>query len=376
MPRRGELLEKENKRNWSTFSSFFIYPSRHFRVMTKPIIQIRGLSKTFISKERKGGVFRGRKKRVHALKSVDLEVMEGEIFGLLGPNGAGKTTLIKCLTTLLLPTSGNAKINGFDLFKESNMVRASIGAMLMGERGLYWKLTGRENLDYFGALYHVPKEVRTEKINDLVDMLKLHDFIDRTVETYSSGQKMILAFAKALINEAPILILDEPTVTMDVHAAKELREIVKQLNASGHTIVYTTHIMQEADELCDRVAIIDKGKIMATGTPAELKGMIEQEDVVSIEGILPNAAVVAIRRIPGVKDAVIGSEKDGRTTVSIICENSRKLLPRIIETITENEGQIEYINPKDVTLEDVFIKLTGRSLSVDTRKVIKEEKKG
>ena len=344
--------------------------------MTRPIIQIKGLSKTFVSKERKGGVFKGKKKKVHALKEIDLEVMEGEIFGLLGPNGAGKTTLIKCITTLLIPSSGNARINGFNLFKESNMIRASMGAMLMGERGLYWKLTGRENLDYFGALYHVPKDVRTKKINDLVKLLKLEEFIDRTVETYSSGQKMILAFAKALINEAPILILDEPTVTMDVHAAKELREIVKDLNAKGHTILYTTHIMQEADELCDRVAIIDKGKIMAIGTPAELKEMIEQEDIVAIEGILPKKAIEALRQIPGVKDAVIGSEKENRTVISVICENSRKLLPRIIETITENEGQIEYINPKDVSLEDVFIKLTGRSLSVDTRKVIKEEKKG
>ncbi len=343
--------------------------------MAKPIIQIRGMSKTFSSKERKGGVFKGKRKKVRALIDVDLDIMEGEIFGILGPNGAGKTTLIKCLTTLLLPTAGKAKINGFHLEKEDTMVRASLGCMLMGERGMYWKLTGRENLDYFGALYHVPKKLRKEKIKELVELLKLHDFIDRTVETYSSGQKMILAFAKALVNEAPIIILDEPTVTMDVHVAKELREIVKGLNAKGHTIVYTTHIMQEAEELCDRVAIIDKGKIMTIGTPDELRQTIEQESSVAIEGIIPQKAIDEMKALAGVRDAVVKSQKNGHITLSVICENSRKLLPGIIQTITANDGHIEYISPTDVTLEDVFIKLTGRSLSVDTRVVVKDDAK-
>ncbi|MCK4757443.1 MAG: ABC transporter ATP-binding protein [Thermoplasmata archaeon] len=343
--------------------------------INKPIIKIEKMSKTFVSKDRKG-VFKGKMKKVEALKEVDLEIMEGEIFGLLGPNGAGKTTLIKCLTTLLLPTSGQAEINGYNLMKEDNMVRTSMGCMLMGERGMYWKLTGRENLDYFGALYHIPKPVRKKKIDELIDLLKLQDFMDRTVETYSSGQKMILAFAKALINEAPILVLDEPTVTMDVHAARELREIVKDLNAKGHTILYTTHIMQEAEELCDRIAIIDKGIIMAIGTPEELKMMVEHEDIVTVEGIISKDAVLALKSIHGVKDSIITSEKNGLSVISVTCENSREILPGIIETITRHGGRIELISPETVSLEDVFIKLTGRSLSTDTREVIKEEKSG
>lgn len=343
--------------------------------MIQPIIKIENISKTFISKERKK-LFRAKKKRIEALKNIDLDIYDGEIFGLLGPNGAGKTTLIKCLTTLLLPSSGTAWINGYNLQKYENLVRASIGCMLMGERGLYWKLTGRENLDYFGSLYHVPKKIRREKIEELSKLLKLRDFIDRTVETYSSGQKMMLAFAKSLINDAPILFLDEPTVTMDVHAARELRGIVRRLNEDGHTIVYTTHLMHEADELCDRVAIIDKGEIIALGTPAELKSSIEHKDAVNIEGSIPPNLVDNIRSLPGIREAIIKSESNGKTKLSIICENSRMMLPKIIEVMTANNAQIEYISPQDITLEDVFIAKTGRTLSVDTREVVKKQKIG
>src|SRR3989304_1593253 len=213
--------------------------------MAAPIIKVEGLSKTFISKERKKGEPK-RKKEIHALKGVNLEVADGEVFGLLGPNGAGKTTLIKCLTTLLLPTGGTAWVNGYNITSQEDQVRASIGCMLMGDRGLYWKLTGRENLDYFGALYHVPKADRLKRIDFLIDLLRLGDFVDRTVETYSSGQRMIVAFAKALVNDAPILFLDEPTVTMDVPTARELRKIVKDMNEAGKRILSTPHPMRGA----------------------------------------------------------------------------------------------------------------------------------
>jgi ABC-2 type transport system ATP-binding protein len=336
--------------------------------MSEPIILVENITKTFTSKERGKG--RKRKRKVEALKNVSLEIFDGEIFGLLGPNGAGKTTLIKCLTTLLLPTSGTAWINGFNLQKEENMVRASLGCMLMGERGLYWKLTGRENLDYFGALYYIPKAVRKERIDFLIDLLELSDFVDRTVETYSSGQKMILAFAKSLINDAPILFLDEPTVTMDVHAARKLRDIVRTLNKEGHTIIYTTHLMAEADELCDRVAIIDKGDIIALGPSSELKASIPQESVVNVEGVIPESARNMIVEIPGIRTAVVKEETDGKTKLGVMCDNSRKMLPKIIDVLVREDATIEYISPQEVTLEDVFIAKTGRSLSIDTREIV------
>lgn len=336
--------------------------------MGEPIILVDNVSKVFVSKER--GKEGKKTKRVEALKDVSLEIFDGEIFGLLGPNGAGKTTLIKCLTTLLLPTSGTAWINGYNLQKEENKVRASLGCMLMGERGLYWKLTGRENLDYFGALYYIPKKVRKERIDYLVNLLGLSDFVDRTVETYSSGQKMILAFAKSLVNDAPILFLDEPTVTMDVHAARNLRSIVRNLNEDGHTIIYTTHLMSEADQLCERVAIIDRGEIIALGSPAELKASVPQESVVDVEGIIPESARRRIVEIPGIKSAVVKEETNGKTKLGVICDNSRKMLPSLIQVLVDERATIEYISPQDVTLEDVFISKTGRSLSIDTREVV------
>ncbi len=342
--------------------------------MPDTIIKTEGLSKTFISKDRRG--LRSKKRKVQALKDVDLEILDGEIFGLLGPNGAGKTTLIKCLTTLLIPTSGTAWVNGYDVLKQDNLVRASIGCMLMGERGLYWKLTGRENLEYFGALYHVPKAVRRKRIDELVELLNLGEFIRRTVETYSSGQKMLLAFAKALINDAPILFLDEPTVTMDVHTARKLRRIVRQLNDDGHTIFYTTHLMQEAEELCDRVAIIDRGEIIDLGTPAKLKTSLKREDVITLEGVIDTVVVEKLRGLEGVNAATVTSESEGRTSVAVIVDNSRRRLPRIIDAVVGNGASVDHIKPHEVTLEDVFIAKTGRSLSVDTRVMSGEEASG
>ena len=333
--------------------------------MADPIIRVEGLSKTYVSKERKKG--HKEKKQIQALKDVSLTIYDGEIFGLLGPNGAGKTTLIKCLTTLLLPTSGSAWINGHDVLREEDKVRASIGCMLMGDRGLYWKLTGRENLDYFGALYHVPKSVRRQRIDDLITLLKLDSFVDRTVETYSAGQRMILAFAKALINDAPILILDEPTVTMDVPTARELRHIVKELNRQGKTILYTTHIMHETEELCDRVAIIDHGEIIAIGPTSELKDSIKHEDVVTMEGIFPNGSVERLRAIPSVREVAVTEGASGRSRLEVMCNDSRAILAKMIDALSDNGATIEAIKPKEVTLEDVFIAKTGRTLAVDTR---------
>ncbi|HEQ79346.1 MAG TPA: ABC transporter ATP-binding protein [Euryarchaeota archaeon] len=337
------------------------------------IITVKNLKKTFHSKSRKG-LFKSEKRVVEALKGVSFEVEDKEIFGLLGPNGAGKTTVIKCLTTLLVPTSGQVNINGYDLYKQDQDVRASMGCMLMGERGLYWKLSGRENLDFFGSLYHIPRTTRERRITELNDLLEMDDYLERTVETYSSGQKMTMAFAKALINKAPIIVLDEPTVTMDVHTARKIRAIVKDLNREGHTIIYTTHLMSEADELCQRVAIIDKGEIKAMGTPAELKASIPHRGVIEIEGSIPPGALKKVKEISGVFSAVIRSQSNGHTKVGIVADNPRHRMAKVIDLLVNENAQIDYISSGEVSLEDVFVHLTGRSLSEDTREVVKEVK--
>src|SRR4030042_1597001 len=266
--------------------------------MTSPV-RTENLSKTYHVRARKG-LFKSEKRSVEALKGVSLEVCEGEIFGLLGPNGAGKTTLIKILTTLLLPTSGDAWINGYPVTRAENKVRASVGCMLMGERGLYWKLTGRENLEYFGALYHLAPPARRKQSNQIIELLKMGEIADRMVESYSSGEKMNLAFGKALINDAPLLVLDEPTNTLDVPSASELRAIVRQLNTQGKTVIYTTHIMSEAEPLCDRVAIIDRGELLAMGTVDELKASLQRQGVTHSEGVIPARAAEAVEAIPSV----------------------------------------------------------------------------
>jgi ABC-2 type transport system ATP-binding protein len=260
---------------------------------------------------------------------------------------------------------GNIWVNGYNIIKQENEVRASVGCMLMGERGLYWKLTARENLEYFGALYHLSPEDRKRRSNQILDMLALNDLADRTVETYSSGQKMKLAFGKALVNDAPLLVLDEPTNTLDVPSASELRAIVRELHAQGKTIIYTTHIMAEAETLCDRVAIIDHGQLLALGTIAELKASLRSNQVTRIEGIISSKATESVRKIPGVMRATRAAQ-NGSEVLTIVSEMGTENLPLLIETLGKGGAVIQKIIPEEVTLEDVFIAKTGRTLAEDT----------
>ena len=327
-------------------------------------VRVEALSKTYQVRQRKG-LFKSQKSSVEALQGVSLDVQAGEVFGLLGPNGAGKTTLIKILTTLLIPTAGDAWVNGYHVIRQENQVRASVGCMLMGERGLYWKLTGRENLEYFGALYHLSPVERRRRAQEILDLLGLKDLADRTVETYSSGQKMNLAFGKALINDAPLLVLDEPTNTLDVPSASELRAIVRTLNAQGKTIIYTTHIMSEAETLCKRVAIIDRGKLLALGTIEELKASLGRSQVTRIEGVISSKAVAAIRKLPEVEQASRTS-LETVDILTVVTRNGHESLPQMIETLSQSGALIQKIAPEEVTLEDVFVAKTGRTLAEDT----------
>ncbi|MEW5988369.1 MAG: ABC transporter ATP-binding protein [Chloroflexota bacterium] len=327
-------------------------------------VRIEKLSKTYVTKQRRG-LFKSSQRNVEALQDVSLTIEPGEVFGLLGPNGAGKTTLIKCLTTLLLPTTGEAWLNGYRLTQDDNAIRATVGCMLMGERGLYWKLTGRENLIFFGALYHLHPQERVRRTNLIIERLGLGELADRTVETYSSGQKMKLAFAKALINDAPILVLDEPTNTLDLPSARELRSVVRELNQQGKTVVYTTHIMAEAETLCERVAIIDRGRVIAVGPVEELKRSLGRDEVVRMEGVISAEAGRAVRQLPGVNQVALASV-NGHTQLTVVMANQQSLLPRLIETLSAHGAVLQRIVPEEVTLEDVFIAHTGRTLAEDT----------
>jgi len=205
-----------------------------------------------------------------AIDNLNLSVSKGEIFGLMGPNGAGKTTLLKILTTLLLPTSGEAYVSGYSL-REANKIKASIGVVFSEERSFYWRLTGRENLRFFATLYNLkPSEIK-ERIDQITETIGMKDFIDRRFDSYSTGMKQKLSIARGLICNPGILFFDEPTKGLDPIAAIQIRGILKTLSQTGITIFLITHSTEEANEICERVSIMDKGRIKATIRPGEVE---------------------------------------------------------------------------------------------------------
>jgi ABC-2 type transport system ATP-binding protein len=299
-----------------------------------------------------------------AVAGVDLHIRQGEVFGLLGPNGAGKSTTIRMLCTLLEPTSGTARVNGFDVVKHSHQVRRSLGTVLAGERSIYWKLTARENLEYFAALFHIPARVARPRIDELLERMELASRADDLVEKYSTGMKQRVAIARALLARPPILLLDEPTLGLDPQAARRVRELVKELKTEGHTILLTTHYMEEADQLCDRIGIIDQGKVIALGTPAELKRRISQQDAIRLEVAGWHAEMAeSLRQLPTVENvAPRYTGADSLWEVNLLAANSRAVLPGIIDRLNTNGTRVVNMNVVQPTLEDVFIHLTGKAL--------------
>ena len=217
------------------------------------------------------GVIRRSTKNVVAVEDISFDVEPGELFGLLGPNGAGKTTTVKMLTTLLIPTRGAARVLGHDVEREAEKLRSRIGFIFGGERGLYWRLTGVDNLRYFASLYHVDPDFANRRIPELLEMVGLGDRGQERVEGYSRGMKQRLHIARTLLHDPEILFLDEPTIGLDPVGARELRQVVRDLQSEAKTILLTTHYMFEADSLCQRIAVIDQGRIVALDTPEGLK---------------------------------------------------------------------------------------------------------
>lgn len=306
---------------------------------------------------------------VAAVDGVSLKIEQGEIFGLLGPNGAGKSTTIRMLCTLLEPSGGTARINGYDIVRQANQVRQNLGTVLAGERSIYWKLTARENLEYFAALYHIPPEIAKKRTKALLDRMELTSRADDLVEKFSTGMKQRVAISKALIADPPILLLDEPTLGLDPQAARNLRELISELKNEGHTVLLTTHYMEEADLLSDRIGIIDQGKIIALDTPERLKERIEQKDVIRLEisGWHDDLAA-KIQAIPGVDKLLahkLESDHAGASPlyeVSLHAESSRLVLPGVIDKINYNGTRLVNMNIQRPSLEDVFISLTGKAL--------------
>jgi ABC-2 type transport system ATP-binding protein len=326
-------------------------------------VEVNQLSKTFETRE--GALFRKVRKEVVAVAGVDFSVPKGEIFGLLGPNGAGKTTTIKMLCTLITPSAGDAFINGFSIAKDQQRVRENLGVMLTGERTLYWKLTGEENLEYFAALYHLDPPSAKERIHDLLKLVGLNERQDTLVENYSTGMRIRLSFAKALLNDAPVLLFDEPTASLDPQSSHLIRDIIRDLKREGHAVILTTHNMEEADLLSDRVAIIDHGKIVMLDSPSELKQKVKSSDIIEIEARnLTEHTANALESYSEVsKVAVTSSPHPGETQLlRVHVEKGKEILPRILEFLVRKQVTITKVSFIEPTLEDVFIAETGRSL--------------
>lgn len=302
-------------------------------------------------------------KTVVAVDGVSFSVPQGEVFGLLGPNGAGKTTTIKMLSTLLRPTSGRVLIQGLDVEKEPSRVLSRIGTVLSGERCVYWKLTGRENLQYFGALYGLSGPRLTKKINGLLERFQLTQRADETVEKYSTGMKRRIALARALLHDPEVLILDEPTAGLDPQAARNLRELILEFKSEGRTVLLTTHYMEEADFLSDRVAIIDHGKVIALDSPDHLKRGLRQVRVVELEaGEWRDEFGETLKAAGLITSWTAQRPSEGETWRVVIHLPLEVSVGTVVKAYLEQGNSVQNLSVKEATLEDVFIQLTGKSL--------------
>ena len=296
---------------------------------------------------------------VEAVRGVSFAVDKGELFGLLGPNGAGKTTTIKMLITLLIPTRGRARVLGFDVVERAQEVRRRVGYVFGGERGLYDRLSGLDNLRYFAELYEVDARTQRRRIAELLELVGLAGRERERVEGYSRGMRQRLHVARGLLHDPEVLFLDEPTIGLDPIGARELRTLIASLAASGKTVLLTTHYMFEADALCDRIAVIDRGVIVAGGTPGELKARGGAQTVVEIETFGASPEVLErLRRIDGV-DSVGVENREQAEVLLVSVARGTELTPVLLAELAG--VQLGRISTREPTLEDAYVALVGRS---------------
>ncbi len=304
------------------------------------------------------GVVRRKTKEIVALDGVSLSVQPGELFGLLGPNGAGKTTITKILATILLPTSGGATVLGHDVVKDTAKLRPLIGIVFGGERGLYWRLSGRDNIQYFSDLYKIPPEISDKRIPELMELVGLRDRGDERVEGYSRGMKQRLHIARGLVNDPEVVFLDEPTIGLDPVAARELRQVIKGLKDSGKTVFLTSHYMFEIDALCDRVAVLSKGKVLTVDTPAALKKLVADLEVVEIECFgAPAPVIQKLREHPRV-DSVNVETREQTQVLQIQAPAGHELVQEFLRLL--DGVRVSKVVTRQPTLEDAYVKLVGK----------------
>lgn len=317
--------------------------------MPKKVIEAKELVRVYRSST---GFLRKKKKETLAVNKVSFSVEQGELFGVLGPNGAGKTTTIKMLTTLLTPTSGTATVLGFDVTKEAVEVRKRIGLILGGERGLYYRVSGRQNLKYFADLYGVSLQHRDRRIQEVLDAVGLSEKADTKVEDYSRGMKQKLHIAKGIIHDPEVIFMDEPTIGLDPQASRETRKLTQDLIGQGKTILLTTHYMFEADELCRRIAVINNGRIVALDTPHGLKGLVKDTAVIEVEGFgIDDVVMERVRKLEGVR-TVSATASESKQVMRVQVCDAGELLSPVTKAL---DCKVIDVRVKEPTLEDAYL---------------------
>jgi ABC-2 type transport system ATP-binding protein len=315
------------------------------------VVEARDLHRTYRTST---GTIRRKWMDVEAVRGVSFEIEKGELFGLLGPNGAGKTTTIKMLITLLIPTSGTATVLGYDVVKDARDVRKRIGYVFGGERGVYERLSGYDNLRYFAELYGVPPGEQKQRIATLLELVGLTGREQERTEGYSRGMKQRLHVARGLLHDPPVVFLDEPTIGL---GARELRATIASLVDAGKTVLLTTHYMFEADALCDRIAVINKGEIVAHGTPSQLKQNVAEGAVVEVEIFgIPEGTVERVRELPGVR-AVSVEERDQAQVLIVQTPADVELTHAILGRL--NGANVGRVSRREPTLEDAYVALVS-----------------
>jgi ABC-2 type transport system ATP-binding protein len=318
-------------------------------------IETTDLKRSYISIT---GIIHQKKKEIIALNGVNLSIQTGELFGLLGPNGAGNTTITRILSTILLPTSGTARVFGLDVVKSAGQIRPRIGLVFGGERGLYWRISGRDNLQYFANLYKMEPDISKKRIPEMLELVGMTERANERVETYSRGMKQRLHIARGLLHDPEALFLDEPTKGLDPVAAREMRSVILGLKQAGKTIFLTSHYMFEVDALCDRVAVIHQGKILTEGTPASLKDLVADLEVVELECYgVPAELIAKLREHPRVESVEI-EMRDQTQVLQIQAPAGAELVQEFLGIL---QGvQVRKVITRQPTLEDAYIKLVGK----------------
>ena len=294
---------------------------------------------------------------VQAVAGVSLDIEEGELFCLLGPNGAGKTTLVKLLCCLVLPTTGTAKIFGNDILKKEQAVKELVGLVSAEERSFYWRLTGRENLQFYASLYHIPGKKAKARIEKLLNLVGLGDKGDIRFQNYSTGMRQKLAIARGLLSEPRVLFVDEPTRSLDPISAQAVRQFLKEKVAGGgKTVVLATHNLSEAEQLCDRLAIMDQGNVSALGSVGELRSLFQIQEKCELQvRYFADAILPQLRSIDGVLHCHISNRHNGNASLELMISKRSAVLPKILQIMINSGAEVCDCQMKELPLDEIFV---------------------